>query len=79
MEIIKRAIAVGAGIFVGMLICVVFFGINVAHAVSVGIFLCVINAVFFYIIESKKQNTAQQTQIDDLKRELEEMKGKMKE
>ena len=77
MEIVKKTIAVGAGIFVGMLICVVFFGLNVAVAVRIGIFLCVIYAVLFYTIESKKQNTEQQTQIDDLKRELEGMERKL--
>jgi len=38
-----------------------------------------LSILFFAIDRLEKKNTAQQTQIDDLKRELEEVKGKMKE
>ena len=43
------------------------------------VFLIVLYGVSAHVEKLRKTDTAQQTQIDDLKRELEEVKGKMKE
>ena len=79
------------GIYVKILLCAVavmsvllavFFAIfddgNREHA-----FICCLLAgcmlLMMAIVDLREEDATQQTQIDDLKRELEEMKGKMKE
>ena len=54
-------------------------GHNTNAVMGIALFLIAVLVTFVSVEQLQKTITKQQTQIDDLKRELEEVKGKMKE
>ena len=81
MESVKEGIGLGIVVSVATLTVLVLSGSegSVIVAMGVGVFAGLLFTTLIQVEKLKNVNTAQQTQIDDLKRELEEMKGKMKE
>jgi len=74
MKIFVVSIAIGVAI--GAVL--VFAGIPFAPLIAGAVITPCVCMSLLIFEKLKKDNTAQQTQIDDLKRELEEVKGKLK-
>jgi len=68
--------SVGIGVLVGIIIALTG---DATAALSVAMFTTALYITLTNVEELKKTNTDLQTQIADLKRDLEEVKGKMKE
>ena len=65
----------GFGIAVGVIVGIIISATgNTIAAICAGMFMTVLYITCIYIEELRKTDTDQQTQIDNLKRELEEMK-----